>query len=245
MANKGILYGIGVGPGDPELLTLKAVRLLRESDVIAAVENAGSESVALRIALQAVPEIADKETIFLHTPMVKEQAVVQAAHRQGTERLAALLDQGKTIAFVTLGDATIYSTYLYYQKRLTKLGYRTRSISGIPSFCSIAAALGISLAENRESLVIHPATYQLQPAGDGLAEEEGDRKTDHKAVRQTIVYMKAGTKLKQIKDRHPDAELWMIENDGLPGERRFFGRDELPDKAGYYTVVIVKEGKRE
>lgn len=236
MSHKGILYGVGVGPGDPELLTLKAVRLIREADVIASVENNEQTSVAFDIAVQAVPEMKEKETLFLYTPMVKDKEVVREAHRRELERLTRILDQGRSIAFITLGDATIYSTFMYYQKRLQSLGYRVEVANGIPSFCSIAATLGVGLAENKESLVIHPATYQLH--------READR-PEGETQRKTIVYMKAGKKLRQIKRQHANDRLWMIENCGLPGEKRYVGMEQLPDEAGYYTVVIVKEGKKE
>lgn len=236
MSAKGILYGVGVGPGDPELLTVKAVRLIREADVIASVENSEQTSVAFDIAVQAVPEIKDKEAVFLYTPMVKDKEVVREAHRQELEKLTRILNQGRSIAFITLGDATIYSTFMYYQKHLQKLGYQVEVANGIPSFCSIAASLGVGLAENKESLVIHPATYQLHREAD-LPEGE--------MLKKTIVYMKAGKKLRRIKQQHANDRIWMIENCGLPGEKRYEGIDRLPDEAGYYTVVIVKEGKKE
>ena len=84
---KGIAYGVGVGPGDPELMTLKAIRLIKENDVIAVAGKDARESVAYKIAVQAVPELAEKELVPVYMPMVKDRALIDEEHKKGAELL--------------------------------------------------------------------------------------------------------------------------------------------------------------
>ena len=133
---QGMIYGIGVGPGDPELMTLKAVRLLREVDVIAIPGKEKETCTAYQIALGAVPEIDEKEIIPVVFPMTKNESVLKESHEAAVKSLSALMDQGKTVAFLTLGDVTVYSTYGYVHQKLLNLGYESVLINGVPSFCA-------------------------------------------------------------------------------------------------------------
>ena len=162
---QGKIYGIGVGPGDPELMTLKAVRLIREADVIAIPGKEKETCTAYQIALGAVPEIDEKEIIPVVFPMTKNETVLKESHETAVKSLSALMDQGKTIAFLILGDVTVYSTYGYVHKKLLDLGYESVLVNGVPSFCAAAAKLGISLGEKAESIHILPGSY---PVKDGL-----------------------------------------------------------------------------
>ena len=120
---KGKLYGIGVGPGDPELLTLKAKRLIEECDIVAVpVKKEGEDSVALNIAKGAVkiPEEKIQEIVFT---MAKDKTKREACRQAAAEEIMKLLDEGKSIAMLALGDIGIYSTYAYVHKRLLKEGY--------------------------------------------------------------------------------------------------------------------------
>ena len=110
---KGKLYGIGVGPGDPELLTLKALRLLKECPVIGIPGKNPSESVAFNIAKGACPEIERKQLLLLETPMTKDRDVLDEGYDKAAEQIIECLDQGKDVVVVTLGDSTVYSTYIY------------------------------------------------------------------------------------------------------------------------------------
>ena len=114
----GILFGTGIGPGDPELMTLKAVRLIRENDTIAVPGEKPEESIAYQIAVQAVPELAEKELVAIPMPMTKNAKELEENHRRGAEKIEELLDAGKNVVFLTLGDPTVYSTYLYVHRRL-------------------------------------------------------------------------------------------------------------------------------
>ena len=114
---------MGVGPGDPELITLKAVRVLRECEAIAVPGTQIATSRAYCIALDAVPEIAHKETLALPAPMTKDHTALLAAHRANALTLEALLNEGKCVAYLTLGDPTIYCSFSYLQHILEAEGY--------------------------------------------------------------------------------------------------------------------------
>ncbi len=104
---QGIAYGVGVGPGDPELITLKALRIIREADVIAVPGVNPAETTAYRIALQGVPEIADKTLIGLTMPMTQDREVLAANHREAADAIESILDRGLDVAFLTLGETTV------------------------------------------------------------------------------------------------------------------------------------------
>ena len=139
---EGILYGVGVGPGDPELMTLQAVRVIRECDLILAPGKEPRETVAWQIAAGAVPELEEKEAVGIHMPMTKDPDTLKKAHGEAAERIIQELAKGRRAAFLTLGDPCIYSTYLYVHKKVRSAGCRAEIISGIPSFIAASAAVG-------------------------------------------------------------------------------------------------------
>ncbi|MDO5137541.1 MAG: precorrin-2 C(20)-methyltransferase [Oscillospiraceae bacterium] len=153
--SKGTLYGVGVGPGDPELLTLKAARLLRDCDIIA-IPQKKERCFALRIVLDALPELADKSLLEIVMPMTRDKDARERAHQKGAAALAEQLDKDLNVVYITLGDPTIYSTYGYLQRRIQEMGYETETVPGVPSFCAVAAALDISLCEDRNELHLLP-----------------------------------------------------------------------------------------
>lgn len=224
----GKLYGVGIGPGDPELLTLKAVRIIREAEVIAVPGQKKEETVAYRIAVQAVPEIAGREMLEIDWQMTKDHQQLRQSHEAAAKKVAAVLEQGRNAAFLTLGDPTVYSTYLYVHKRILEMGYEAEIVSGITSFCAVAARLNIGLVENSAPLHIIPASYQIEEA---------------LKLSGTKVLMKAGKKMGEVKRQLMElgAETAMIENCGMPGEKIYRSAQEIPEDAGYYSLIIVKE----
>ena len=158
---KGILYGAGVGPGDPELMTLKTVRLIRENEIIALPGAIATETVAYQIAVQAVPELACKTLIPVAMPMTHDREEMERNHDRAADTLEACLKNGQNVVFLTLGDPTIYSTYLYVQKRIAARGYETCLVSGITSFCAAAARTNTPLVEWNEQLHVVPAVHRL------------------------------------------------------------------------------------
>lgn len=227
----GILYGVGVGPGDPELMTLKAVRLIRENEVVAVPGSDAKETVAYQIAVQAVPELADKELVPVVMPMTLDRQEMEKSHDRAAEILEEYLTQGKNVVFLTLGDPTIYSTYLYVQKRVAAHGFQTELVSGITSFCAAAARTGTPLVEWNEQLHVLPAVHKLGYEFDFPG---------------NYVLMKSGKKMEQVKEmlRKSGRDVVMVENCGMENEKIYRSVDEIPDNAGYYSLIIAKEGKK-
>lgn len=226
----GILYGAGVGPGDPELMTMKAVRLIRENEIIALPGTDAKETVAYQIAVQAVPELAEKTLVPVAMPMTHDRAEMDRNHDKAADILETYLKEGRNVVFLTLGDPTIYSTYLYVQKRIAARGYETRLVSGITSFCAAAACTGTPLAEWNEQLHVVPAVHRL----DDPLELPGN-----------YVLMKSGRKMEQVKQilAKSGRDVVMVENCGMENEHIYRGVEAIPDDAGYYSLIIAKEPK--
>ena len=224
----GILYGVGVGPGDPELMTLKAVRLVRENEVIALPGPEAKETVAYQIAVQAVPELAHKTLLSLVMPMTHDKDEMARNHEKAADTVAEYLKQGKNVVFLTLGDPSIYSTYLYVQKRVQARGYEAALVSGITSFCAAAARTNTPLVEWSEQLHVLPAVHRLE---DSLNQPG------------TYVLMKSGRKMQQVKEilSASGRNVVMVENCGMENEHIYRSTAEIPDDAGYYSLIIAKE----
>lgn len=107
MKQRGKLYGVGVGPGDPELMTVKAIRTIERSDVIVVPGKKAEDSVAYQIAAGICENLADKRLEAMEMPMVKDEAVLKAGHRAAAEKIEAMLDVGLTVSFLNLGDVTV------------------------------------------------------------------------------------------------------------------------------------------
>lgn len=227
---KGTLYGVGVGPGDPELMTLKAVRLIRENMIIAVPGADPKETVAYKIAVQAVPELAEKELLPIYMPMTHDPEELERNHAKGAQTLEEVLDKGKNIVFLTLGDPCVYSTFSYLQKRVENDGYHTELVSGITSFCAAAARLNIPLSEWNEQLHVVPAVHRL----DSTLNESGN-----------YILMKSGKKMNQVKEilAQSGRDVLMVENCGMENEHIYRSVEEIPDDAGYYSLIIAKEAK--
>lgn len=225
---KGKLYGIGVGPGDPELMTLKAVRVINESAVVALPNKDKEKCVAYKIAKGAIPNIDEKEIININFYMTKDPELLKESHNLGADLVIEQLDAGKDVAFLTLGDPTVYSTYLYVHKIVLERGYDAEIISGIPSFCAASARLNRGLVEKSEELHVIPASYQIE---------------ESLGFPGTKVLMKSGSKISKVRDlvkeRHNSAV--MVENCGMENERIYENLDDVPEDASYYSLIIVKE----
>lgn len=228
---QGKLYGVGVGPGDPELVTRKAQRILSECDVVAVPDKGRGEKTALHIVEEFVE---GKPLLFCPTPMIRDRAKLDVAYDAVAESLCAELAQGKDVAFITLGDPTVYSTYIYIHRRVIAKGFEAELIPGVTSFCAVAARLNQPLCENTDRLMIVPASHQ------GVE--------DCLAVADTnFIFMKAGRELPALQQTLKDHDLLdcasMVENCGMEGERVFQNFSEA-DGSGYFSVVLVKGAKK-
>ncbi|MDD2410477.1 MAG: precorrin-2 C(20)-methyltransferase [Candidatus Methanomethylophilaceae archaeon] len=230
----GKLYGIGVGPGDPELLTVKAKGMLEGAAVIAyPVNRRGEESTAMEIVRGAV-DVSGKRVIELIFSMDPDDNVRRRCRSDAVKELAGILDEGQDIAMVTLGDVGVYSTYMYVDEEIKGLGYETEVVPGIPSFCSGAAKARIPLVIGDEGLAVVSMAKNneasLESALSGF---------------DNVVVMKAwnsmGSLLESI-ERHGMGKknATVISNIGMEGE--YIGPLDPEREYGYFTTVIVKKG---
>jgi len=169
-----MVYAVGVGPGDPELLTRKAERVLRQSQVILApVSNPGEASVAL----ETVREFLDqgRQEIIIHQfPMTSDKSRLIPAWQEAAALIAGRVEAGLDVAFITIGDPLLYSTFIYLL-RIFRESYPRIAVEIIPGISSIntsAAVAGVALAEGEEKIVIIPATAGIEAIGEALENYE-------------------------------------------------------------------------
>lgn len=227
---KGKLYGIGVGPGDPELMTLKAKRLIEECDIVAVpVKKEGEESVALNIARGAASVPEEKVRRILFT-MNKDKAKREECRQAAAEAIMEYLDAGQSVAMPVLGDVGIYSTYSYVHKKLIQAGYEVQMISGIPSFCAGASKADISIVEGNEGFGVIPSLKGIDQVKKAMG------------VFDNLVIMKVGSHVKEVYDilkaEGKEDNAIIISNVGMEGE---YVGPLLPDREyGYFTTMIIK-----
>ena len=226
---RGMLYGVGVGPGDPELITKKAERIIRQAAVLAVPDAGRGEKTALNI----VGELAQgKELLNCAAPMVRDHAALDAAYERNADLVCAALDAGKDVAFITLGDPTVYSTYIYIHRIVVERGYEAELIPGVPSFCAAAAKLGVSLCQGEEKLLIVPASHDVTSWVDLPANQ---------------IYMKAGRKLGELQAllaQHGRLEGAMaVSNCGMANEGVWPHFRDMAGDEGYFTVVFSPAGE--
>ena len=228
---KGKLYSVGVGPGDPELLTAKAIRVLSECDIVAVPQSDGGGQTALDIAAQY---IKDKTVRSFAMPMTHDRAARDASHDAAADAICALIGEGKTVAFLTLGDPTVYSTAWYVHKRVAARGCEAELVPGVPSFCAAAARLGRALCEDGEMLHIIPASHGREREGLALPGSK--------------VLMKAGRGVLRVRDELRESDQLeqaaLVERCGMEGERVVYDLDELDEPSGYFSIILVKEERK-
>jgi precorrin-2/cobalt-factor-2 C20-methyltransferase len=232
---RGKFFAVGLGPGDPDLLTVKAIDTIRACDTVAIPDAGKSSGTAEKIA---EAYIKDKEILRICTPMIRPGDELDRARREASDIIEDHLDMGKNIAFLTLGDPAVYSTVMYFFSMIRDDGYAVEVVPGITSFSACAARLGISLCEEGEAFSVIPVNYR---APDDFEEEAGEKADE----RRNLVLMKAGGSLGDIKlQAHKEEnDYFAVSNLGMESESLYMGVENFPDKAGYFTTVIVKRKK--
>lgn len=225
---KGVLYGVGVGSGDPALLTIQAAHILETCDVIACPQTNGQISAALFIAQQY---LSNQPILYCDMPMTHDKATREASHIRATNTIVSFLEQGKTVAFLTLGDPSIYSTYWYIARRVSARGYTVETIPGVPSFCAAAAAVNQPLCMDKEALTIIPASVDnIEP----LLSAPGNK-----------IVMKAGKSFPTIKKRLAQMDLLQhtvcVERCGMEGERVIRQLETLEEAPDYLSTLLIRE----
>ena len=229
---KGKFYGIGVGVGDPENITVKATKKLHKVDVIVLPEaKSGEGSTAFNIVKEYVK--AGVEQMFLEFPMIKDVEARKVFRKNNADKISAELEKGKNVAFLTMGDPMTYSTYTYVLEHIAD-DVEVETVAGITSFNSIAARLNVPLMIGDEDLKVVSV----------------NRKTDiHKEIENNdnLVFMKVSRnfeKLKQalIKTGTIDKVI-MVSNCGKENQKVYYDiKDLVEDDIPYFTTMIVKKG---
>ena len=231
----GILYGVGVGPGDARLLSQKAIDCIRESDIICLPQAQKECCRAYQIAEQAIPELVEKECLCLPFQMTRDESEARQNHKDAWLLIREKLLSGKNAAFLTIGDPVVFSTFAYAADLARAEGFPVETVNGIASFLAAAAVLGISLCEGNEEL--HIGTGQSDP--EALLSLPG-----------TKVFMKCGRSIPKIRaalrklEQEKELRIYAVSNCGLADERRYEGIEELPESESYMTTIIVKENSK-
>ena len=222
----GTLWGVGVGPGDPSLMTLKAVEVLSSAAVVA-VPDSGGDKKALAVA---AAYIEGKEVLACPAPMTRDEEVLTAGRKKSADMICERLAEGSDVAFLTLGDPSIYSTYLYLHELVLERGYPARIVPGVPSFCAAAAVLGRPLCRADESL------HVISASDPRLAQRL--REKGCKAI------MKSGRKmaevLRTLEELGLGSKARIVEACGMEGEKVYRSLDEAKIDPGYLSIIIVE-----
>lgn len=226
----GTLYGVGLGPGDPELLTLKAHRLICAAKVIAYPTLAGGDSFARSIAAEFFPE--DAEQIVIDVPMTTAREPAQAAYDQAAEDIARHLENGHDVITLCEGDPFFYGSFMYLFARLSER-FPTEIVPGVTSMTACAAAQGLPLAARNDVLTVIPGPLDEATMAARIRDAE------------TAVIMKVGRHLSKIRRVLATADLAdraaYIERATLPNEVRV-PLSDAPETAPYFSMILVTKG---
>lgn len=234
----GKLYGIGIGPGDPGLLTLKAKEVLNKVETIF-VPKSREDGISCARSIIAGVISREKKFIEITFPMTRDKKKLRVSWREAAEKIASEFKRSKEAAFVTLGDPFIYSTYIYLFQTLRRDFPRVEieTIPGISSFNAAASRLGLPLVEGDEKLAIVPVTHDLRGLKETL--KSFDTVVLMKVAAKLAKVIKLLTKMKLLKNAR------LISRAGQPGEEIIRDLALIKDeKPGYLSVVIVKKGAK-
>ncbi|MCK0140424.1 precorrin-2 C(20)-methyltransferase [Aliiroseovarius sp. F47248L] len=226
----GTLYGVGLGPGDPDLMTLKAARLIGAAKVVAYPTLEGGDSFARSIAAHLIAKDADE--IAMDIPMTVERAPAQKAYDVGAAKIAARLEAGDDVVVLCEGDPFFYGSFMYLFARLADR-FQTEIVPGVTSVTACAARARSPLVARNERLTVLPGPL---PEDELRARIEGA---------ESVAIMKVGRHLPKIRG--------VIETLGLVDKATYVERASLPeevvlpladapDKAPYFSMILLAKG---
>jgi precorrin-2/cobalt-factor-2 C20-methyltransferase len=229
-AMTGKLYGVGLGPGDPELMTLRAHRLIAGATVVAYPALAGAASFARSIAADVIP--SDAHEIVMDVPMSVERAPAQAAYDKGAAEIAEVLEAGNDVICLCEGDPFFYGSFMYLFARLSEQ-FEVEVVPGVTSITTCAARAGMPLAARNERLTILPGPL---PEDELRARIEGA---------ESVAIMKVGRHLAKIKGVIDGLGLTeravYVERASLP-EEVVLPLADAPEKAPYFSMILLTKG---
>jgi len=231
----GCLYGVSVGPGDPDLVTIKAIKTINSSDVVAyPVRTSGERSVALGI-VEGAMDISNKTTMEVLFRMSTDVAERRRDYERARDALVSILSSGRSVAMIVLGDISVYSTYMRIGEDIATMGFDTEIVPGVTSFLCGAAKSKVPLVIGSEDLLIAPLVGQGRSIDEMLD------------AHSNIVFMKAFDHMGEIhekaKERGIDPkDVIVFSNLGMDDE--YVGELDLSRKYGYFTTVMVKNRRK-
>ena len=235
------LIGIGVGPGDPDLLTVKAVKAIQNADIIMCpASNEDRPSIALSVVSSIIDESKNQKIIKLIFPMTKDKDVLKQTWKRNAKIMAETVLSGKNVVYLTVGDPFLYSTWIYMHKDL-KENYPDMNISVIPGIVSIftfAAKVGVSVAEGAEKVAIIPSCYDLSSVKEIAKHSE------------SMIFLKDGRYFDQVikvlkESGFPDDSIFAIGQD-LGTENEIIRKMTLGEvndgtlTTKYFSILVVK-----
>ncbi|GHF04643.1 hypothetical protein GCM10016455_27400 [Aliiroseovarius zhejiangensis] len=226
----GTLYGVGLGPGDPDLMTLRAARLIGSAKVVAFPTLEGGDSFARSIAAHLIADSADE--IAMDIPMTVERAPAQKAYDAGAAKIAARLEAGDDVVVLCEGDPFFYGSFMYLFARLADR-FRTEIVPGVTSVTACAARARSPLVARNERLTVLPGPL---PEDELRARIEGA---------ESVAIMKVGRHLRKIRGVIEDLGLvdkaTYIERASLP-EEVVLPLADAPPKAPYFSMILLAKG---
>jgi precorrin-2 C20-methyltransferase/precorrin-3B C17-methyltransferase len=242
----GRFYGVGLGPGDPELVTLKAARLIASADVVAYHAGVGKQSNARRIAASLIPAAAvEDELRYPVTTGTTSHAGGYAGalaefYEASAARLAAHLEAGRTVVLLAEGDPLFYGSFMYMHDRLADR-FPTEVVPGVPSFAAATAAVASPLVRQTDVLTILPGTLPEPELARRLADTDG------------AIIMKLGRTFPAVRSALAQAgrleHALYVERASMPAERWLPVADVDPETVPYFSLIVVSgdslNGKRQ
>ncbi len=235
------LICVGCGPGDPELLTVKAVNAIRSADTIMCpASNEDRPSIALSIISPIIDKTKNQEIIRLIFPMTKDREVLEATWKKNSRIMVEKVLSGKNVVYITIGDPYLYSTWIYMHREIiaSHPEMKISVVPGIVSMFTFASKVGISIAEGAEKVAVIPSCYDLTTVKEIAKNSE------------SMVFLKDGRYFDQViqvlKDAgFPDSSIFAIGQDlGTDHEiirKMTLGEvndDTLTTK--YFSILVVK-----
>ena len=235
------LTGIGVGPGDPDLLTVKAVKAIQDADMIMCPASAEDRpSIALSVVDTLIDKSKNQEIVKLIFPMTKDKAILEAHWKENSKIMAEKVLSGKNVVYLTVGDPYLYSTWIYMHREISKKHpeMKITVIPGIVSMFTFASKVGISIAEGAEKVSIIPSCYDLSSVKEIAKNSE------------VLVFLKDG--------RYFDQVIELVRESGFPEDSIFaIGQDLGTDKeiirklrlgdvnddtftTKYFSILVIK-----
>jgi precorrin-2/cobalt-factor-2 C20-methyltransferase len=239
------LFCIGCGPGDPDLLTVRATDLIKSADMIfAPTAREGKSSIALSVVEKYIGKFT--KTVSLVFPMVKNRESLREYWKRNADEIASAVRTGKKVIDLTVGDPALYSTWIYIQRELkrTHKDIEIEIVPGVTSIFAIAAKAGISLAEGDETIAIVPACYDLEKV----------KRTA--SACDTVIFLKDGRYFDRVIDMlvesgFPDSATVAIAQN-VSDEGELFEMKKISDLRGkkgptekYFSIMVAKKNARD